>query len=725
MKLFAIVNIYINHSKYIFYIYIQNCNFILSFIYFLFLFRMKSESENHNHWAVSTIEDFLQYVCPEDCDKRHYKVKEDFVKHALSEHPMSAQHLGQLIIKEELFEGIDNDDNDYVPDNDDDYSNDDDDEENEEDASMTYLTPETEISETVNDQELFKSAISHIEHEGKSRYSCNLCGDLFTVKQSCKQHIITVHQKRKDYVCPHCQKAVSSSRSLKDHIRAVHEGLKFDCDLCDTNYSYVYQLKQHKLKVHGISLEEQKKDTYGNNGITEDNEDKQQPNNNSENDIEIEIPKMDEDQKAEDNELFRTSISQVVHEGEKKWCCNLCGDFFTVKQSVKQHIVCVHQGRKDFVCPFAKCNKPLSCLKSLKMHVATVHQGLKKFKCDQGSCDKTYAYRGELRSHKMKIHGISFEEQKEQRKRELHSRAKIKQETDEMSKYLYPEIKIKNEFKEDEEEHESKMLSSFQKTDEQSAADEKLFQEKIKEIVHEGKKKFNCEICSTVFTIKQSAKQHILTVHEGRKDYVCPHCNKALTSKPSLRNHIAGVHEGRKINCGLCDKTYAYQGELIDHRRKVHGVLPRTYDKASDNNHFEKDNTSGEDSKTFGLYRVPNNRTQVYECAYCVGIHSKKLFPDLESLQEHHESEHAGQPIVHKVHNPQNDIISNCEFCGKTFQSRKGLSKHIKHVHENPGAHIVCDLCKFTKYNASILYKYNYVLISRKKKIYFSYLFRW
>ena len=99
----------------------------------------------------------------------------------------------------------------------------------------------------------------------------------------------------------------------------------------------------------------------------------------------------------------------------------------------------------------------------------------------------------------MKIHGISFEEQKEQRKRELHSRAKIKQETDEMSKYLYPEIRIKNEFKEDEEEHESKMLSSFQKTDEQSAADEKLFQEKIKEIVHEGKKKFNCEIFKSCF----------------------------------------------------------------------------------------------------------------------------------------------------------------------------------------------------------------------------------
>ena len=65
---------------------------------------MKSE-ETENHWAVSAIEDFLQYVCP-DCDVKQ-KVKEDFVKHALSEHPMAAQHLGQLIIKEELFEGSD------------------------------------------------------------------------------------------------------------------------------------------------------------------------------------------------------------------------------------------------------------------------------------------------------------------------------------------------------------------------------------------------------------------------------------------------------------------------------------------------------------------------------------------------------------------------------------------------------------------------------------------
>ena len=89
---------------------------------------------------------------------------------------------------------------------------------------------------------------------------------------------------------------------------------------------------------------------------------------------------------------------------------------------------------------------------------------------------------------------------------------KIKQDTDDddFSNYLYPEVKIKKEFS--EEQHESKTLLSPQKTDEQSAEDEKLFQTKIKEVVHEGKKKFNCEICGTMFTIKQSAKQHILTV---------------------------------------------------------------------------------------------------------------------------------------------------------------------------------------------------------------------
>ena len=66
-------------------------------------FRMM-KSEPDNSWCVSTIEEFLYYCCP-DCDvKMKLEDKENFVRHALSEHPASATYIGQLIIKEELVE---------------------------------------------------------------------------------------------------------------------------------------------------------------------------------------------------------------------------------------------------------------------------------------------------------------------------------------------------------------------------------------------------------------------------------------------------------------------------------------------------------------------------------------------------------------------------------------------------------------------------------------------
>ena len=61
-------------------------------------------SEKNNSWCVSTLDDFLHYRCP-DCDFNvKMKDKDTFVTHALTEHPVSANYLGQFMIKEEFLE---------------------------------------------------------------------------------------------------------------------------------------------------------------------------------------------------------------------------------------------------------------------------------------------------------------------------------------------------------------------------------------------------------------------------------------------------------------------------------------------------------------------------------------------------------------------------------------------------------------------------------------------
>ena len=74
-------------------------------------------SEKNNSWCVSTLDDFLHYRCP-DCDFNvKMKDKDTFVTHALTEHPVSANYLGQLMIKEEFLEDKNH------PTNDDDENN--------------------------------------------------------------------------------------------------------------------------------------------------------------------------------------------------------------------------------------------------------------------------------------------------------------------------------------------------------------------------------------------------------------------------------------------------------------------------------------------------------------------------------------------------------------------------------------------------------------------------
>ena len=60
-----------------------------------------SSNDDNNSWCVSTIEEFLYYCCP-DCDVK-IRDQETFVRHALSAHPISANYLGQLIVKTEKF----------------------------------------------------------------------------------------------------------------------------------------------------------------------------------------------------------------------------------------------------------------------------------------------------------------------------------------------------------------------------------------------------------------------------------------------------------------------------------------------------------------------------------------------------------------------------------------------------------------------------------------------
>ena len=64
---------------------------------------------------------------------------------------------------------------------------------------------------------------------------------------------------------------------------------------------------------------------------------------------------------------------------------------------------------------------------------------------------------------------------------------------------------------------------------------------------HEQEKSFECDLCESKFTQKESLKAHIASVHEEEKLFECDIYENAFTQKENLKVQIASIHEGERL----------------------------------------------------------------------------------------------------------------------------------------------------------------------------------
>ena len=78
------------------------------------------------------------------------------------------------------------------------------------------------------------------ESNDKTKNECRYCQKTFTITQSLKQHIRTVHEGQKDFICGQCSKSFTTSKNLKQHMIVVHEPwlmVHFDCTKCEKSFT--------------------------------------------------------------------------------------------------------------------------------------------------------------------------------------------------------------------------------------------------------------------------------------------------------------------------------------------------------------------------------------------------------------------------------------------------------------------------------------------------------
>ena len=168
-----------------------------------------------------------------------------------------------------------------------------------------------------------------------------------------------------------------------------------------------------------------------------------------------------------------------------------------------------------------------------------------------------------------------------------------------------------------------------------------------------------CKVCSKILK-RSSIKTHMETVHEGVKRYFCELCGNSYTSSNALLNHIKAQHEKKwEYKCSRCERSYNTKATLKQH---------------FDAHHLKINHQCTKCGKVFpyktGLRKhdiVSHQKRKDYQCYHC-----GKEFYYVHSLNSH----------VRILHEGKVDPEAKCHICNKQLRRKGQLQRHIDIVHK-------------------------------------------
>ena len=275
---------------------------------------------------------------------------------------------------------------------------------------------------------------SEVIHESPREYACHLCPQTYDQKIQLKIHIKDVHiesldtqveiETNKDFEetylnCDECQNSFATGYDLRVHQESEHskEG-KYECRISSSSFHQIADLTKHV------------EDNHQNHDLS--TTEKELQIETGERNVEMQN-KIQIFEKVVEHKLTRYKCKQcnksfkraqaaknhfdIIHNFIRKYKCELCSKQFGYKNVLKIHILTmhregenkkykceqcnmVHDGEKCYKCN--QCGNSFSKIGSLNRHKMTVHDGIKRFQCEQ--CEAAYTDKRVLMNHCLKLH---------------------------------------------------------------------------------------------------------------------------------------------------------------------------------------------------------------------------------------------------------------------------------------------------------------------------------
>ncbi len=158
---------------------------------------------------------------------------------------------------------------------------------------------------------------------------------------------------------------------------------------------------------------------------------------------------------------------------------------------------------------------------------------------------------------------------------------------------------------------------------------------------------YECDICSKKFNSKNKIRQHLPThINEGRRKFLCVACGSLFCTKFGLTQHISAIHDReQRFHCTRCDRRFAHKHNLKTHMNRHNGHRPYAC------NVCEK---TFYDSSTLNVHtKSVHSGTNAFVCNICEKTFNRNGNLKIHMVRTHHiqqsKAQGSGQRVIKKV----------------------------------------------------------------------------